>query len=591
MTNVKDSSPGMQRPLNDNSVQVQRSKLASESESIPPEKTAVDEQRPLNDNSVKVQRLKLASESESIPPEKTAVDEQRPLNDNSVQDQRSKLASESESIPPEKTAVDEQRPLNDNSVHDQRSKLASESESIPPGKTAEDEQRPLNDNSVKVQRLKLASESESIPPEKTAVDEQRPLNDNSVQDQRSKLASESESIPSERTDVDEQRPLDFKSVQVQRSSRASESESILPERTDVDELIKYDFRIDQKDIEHFGQCIECVKAIPVFSYDDIEIGDHITYNGRIYDHHAIVSAKFGNEKIKIIEATNSFSGAVFGIFPFGRKALIKESERSLDFTKDRIHVVVYKKRVFENIKVASRAKAICEAKGTTSKYDYHLLDNNCEHFATFCVTGKKFSLQNIKVELVARLFVLNGFVGLSDERKRNEFLHERKHICNKCYKLNEPLLNVSTRPITSADDVAPGDIIRYYYWNLLHDAVVLETEHSNKTSMKCRIAHYAFCGLFSHRTIKDEEVTLPFDGSQCVLEYKTTNFEVYETEKVIARARSRVGEQRFVFFSNDTSHFARWCKLPRIRRGFSGQSDICDQLTTMITMTSLAMKV
>ncbi|XP_052814903.1 uncharacterized protein LOC128241842 [Mya arenaria] len=264
-----------------------------------------------------------------------------------------------------------QRPPNDNSVQDQRSKLASESETIPPENTDVDEQRPLDFNTVQVQRSSRLSESESIPSERTAVDEQRPLDFKSVQDQRSSRASKSESILSERTNVDEQRPLDFNSVQVQRSSRASESESIPPERTDVDELIKYDFRIDQKDIEHFGQCIECVKAIPVFSYDDIEIGDHITYNGRIYDHHAIVSAKFGNEKIKIIEATNSFSGAVFGLFPFGRKALIKESERSLDFTKDRIHVVVYKKRVFENIKVASRAKAICKAKGKNSKYDYH----------------------------------------------------------------------------------------------------------------------------------------------------------------------------------------------------------------------------
>ncbi|WAR10134.1 hypothetical protein MAR_035210 [Mya arenaria] len=366
---------------------------------------------------------------------------------------------------------------------------------------------------IHVQRPKSASISESIPPERTAVDKQRPLDVNSVQVQRSSRASESESIPPERTAVDEQRPLDFNSVQVQRSSRASESESIPPERTNVDELIKYDFRIDQKDIEHFGQCIECVKAIPVFSYCDIEIS-HIT------------------EEFTII--MQFFSGAVFGLFPFGRKALIKESERSLEFTKDRIHVVVYKKRVFENIKVASRAKAICEAKGTTSKYDYHLLDNNCEHFATFCVTGKKFSLQ-----------VISG-TGC-------QALHERKHICNKCYKLNEPLLNVSTRPITSAGDVAPGDIIRYYYG--LHDGVVPETEHSNKTSMKCRIAHYAFCGFFSHRTIKDEEVTVPFDGSLCVHEYKTTDFEVYETEKP----------------------FERWCTLPRIRRGYSGQSDICDQ--------------
>ncbi|CAC5404219.1 unnamed protein product [Mytilus coruscus] len=44
-------------------------------------------------------------------------------------------------------------------------------------------------------------------------------------------------------------------------------------------------------------CLECVKPIPAFRRQEIKIGDHIKFHGRIYDHHAIVvNVKPSNEK-------------------------------------------------------------------------------------------------------------------------------------------------------------------------------------------------------------------------------------------------------------------------------------------------------
>lgn len=127
--------------------------------------------------------------------------------------------------------------------------------------------------------------------------------------------------------------------------------------------------------------------------------------------------------------------------------------------------------------------------------------------------------------------------------------------------MNEHLLSVDVIPITRADQVKAGDIIRYSYYNLWHDAVVLEMKRMKETYVICNIAHYAFCGIFSHRTIQAEDLKIAFDGKISKLEYEPPKYHVYPPKNVVERARRRLGEQQFVFFSNDSSHYARWCKL------------------------------
>lgn len=309
-------------------------------------------------------------------------------------------------------------------------------------------------------------------------------------------------------------------------------------------------------------CIECVKAIPVFSADDLEPGDHLILFGAVYDHHGIIVEKSEDgETFEIIEATNTWLGASSGASKFfGGKAAIKRSSKKFDFKKEKICVVVYRHR-YTKMQTIERAQNECCDEEKSKKYKYDLFGNNCEHFATFCVTGKKISVQVTKLKLTCRLFLSSGFVGISDELERNGKMYENKIICEDCFQMNKKLLGVEVKPIVNEKDIEKGDIIRYSYWNLWHEAVVLEKMKTTNSSVECKIAHYAFCGLFSFRTIKEENLLVQLKGQCLKLNYAPPAYDVYEPDKVVKRALKRIGEQSFVFFSNDSSHFARSCKL------------------------------
>ncbi|CAG2191039.1 unnamed protein product [Mytilus edulis] len=114
--------------------------------------------------------------------------------------------------------------------------------------------------------------------------------------------------------------------------------------------------------------------------------------------------------------------------------------------------------------------------------------------------------------------------------------------------------------IQNKNHVQIGEIIMYSYYNLWHCAVVLEIIETTEKEVRCKIAHYAFCGFWKHRTIQEDPLPIPLDGSMFVITY-SEEYNVYEPQEVVKRARSRIGEQLFAFFSNDSSQFARWCKL------------------------------
>lgn len=357
------------------------------------------------------------------------------------------------------------------------------------------------------------------------------------------------SVPSKITTVDKQ----------SEESKEPLKEEDEPNDTNPDKSDKTEQRAP-KDGE--VRCIECVKAIPVFLPNDIVAGDHVVFSGAVYDHHGIIISKLDDkETFEIIEATNTFSGAVLGVSKFfGGKAEIRCSFKKFDFDKEKICVVVYRHR-YSKQETIRRANGFYNSKEESVNYKYDLFDNNCEHFATFCVTGQKFSVQVSKFRLTWKLFWSSGFVGVSDELERNKREYANDIICNDCYEMNKRLLGVSIKPIESEEDVQKGDIIRFSYWNLWHDAVVLEVGKTSNRAIVCSIAHYAFCGPFSHRTIRDEWKEIQLNGRVLKLDYAPPHYDVYESEEVVERARRRIGEQLFVFFSNDSSHFARWCKL------------------------------
>ncbi|XP_052775677.1 uncharacterized protein LOC128213705 isoform X1 [Mya arenaria] len=349
------------------------------------------------------------------------------------------------------------------------------------------------------------------------------------------------------TNTLEQRPISMTSIRRNRKRDTGNTRGPVHTDSTGDEV---------KGSAEFEKCVECIKAVPVISHDEIDVGDHITFSRRMYDHHGIVTEKLGTKKIKIIEATKARAGAGSS---FWGKAFIEENLKTLDFVNDRINVVVYQNRVFTKAEVARRAKAYYLKQTETRDFNYNIFKNNCEHFATRCVTDKAFSIQVVKVRMV-------DFDGISDERMRNEKLFEMKYICGRCYEINKRLLCVSITPIKLVDDVKAGDVIRYLYYKLPHDAVVLETKGACKTSVRLTIVHYADFGFRRFRTIIEETITIRFDGSCRVLQYGPPQYEVFPPEKVVERAKSRIGEKCFVSFSNNSSHFSRWCKLPRKRR-------------------------
>ncbi|XP_063416048.1 uncharacterized protein LOC134697693 [Mytilus trossulus] len=270
-------------------------------------------------------------------------------------------------------------------------------------------------------------------------------------------------------------------------------------------------------ISEMSGCIECVKAIPVFSANEIQEGDHIVFAGTVYDHHAIVESKLPDKEFGIIEATNTIFGVTTGFF-LGKKALIGKSTKLFNFATQNLRVIAYRVRPFTQKATAQRARDFVAGDGTSGKYDYDILDNNCEHFATYCVTGRKFSIQVTKFRLTSSLFWKSGFIGISDESIRNVKQYEHGIICKPCFEINKQLFNVNVRPIEKAEDVQKGNIIRYSYWNLWHDAVILDVRDVEESHVTCFIAHYAFCGIFSHRTILREKLRVYFDGSFKILD-------------------------------------------------------------------------
>ncbi|XP_048741349.2 uncharacterized protein LOC125655199 isoform X2 [Ostrea edulis] len=355
---------------------------------------------------------------------------------------------------------------------------------------------------------------------------------------------------------------DVPEIKQTRNLSAAERKELTDEYKEADSIEE-----SSDDISEHGGCIECVKAIPVISGEEIEEGDHIVFAGAVYDHHGIVvSKRKGGNEIEIVEATNSISGATASIF-FGGKANVQRTIKTFNFITDQIRVVVYRKPRFSKQEIVCRAKKfINEADPNRKNFDYHLLGNNCEHFATFCVTGKRFSIQVRKFVMIASIFVRRGFRGISDEKLRNEKEFENNIICKKCYEVNKKLLGAKVTPILRHDDVNVGDVIRYSYWNLWHDAVVLRIVKKESKFVLCEIAHYCFRGPFSHREIIREELKIYFKGSVSVLHYEPPNYDVYDPEVVVHRAEQRMEEKCFVFFSNDSSHYARWCKLKLVRQ-------------------------
>ncbi|CAC5380920.1 unnamed protein product [Mytilus coruscus] len=98
---------------------------------------------------------------------------------------------------------------------------------------------------------------------------------------------------------------------------------------------------------------------------------------------------------------------------------------------------------------------------------------------------------------------------------------------------------VKALPVFSASEIKESDHIMFAGSVYDHHAIVVSI-------------------LSNDRTIIKEKIKVSFDGNFKIVGYDPS---IYDTRSVVKRALSRLGEQQFDFFTNDSSHFTRWCKL------------------------------
>ena len=312
-------------------------------------------------------------------------------------------------------------------------------------------------------------------------------------------------------------------------------------------------------------CIECIYEDPVTELSQIEPGQHILFQRAKYDHHAIVvetekSVNGNKTKLMVAHATNTSSGGVT-TFLLGRgKAELQIQSIDIDLDTDKIIIYRYRASVnpFPATEVVARARKEIE-QISKDGYKYNIFDNNCEHFATYCILGRKVSLQASKAKLTYKIWCKGGLKSISSEIDRNKALYESRLLCVLCFIRNKSLLEVPYTDIRNQIEVKPGDIINYNYYKLSHHAVVTQVKDRSPNVVNCSIVHYTF-SLLGDNTVQEEDFTIPLNGSVKLISYER-DFEVFERDVVVKRAQSRVGEQRFIYYVNDSQHLSQWCKI------------------------------
>jgi hypothetical protein len=108
------------------------------------------------------------------------------------------------------------------------------------------------------------------------------------------------------------------------------------------------------------------------------------------------------------------------------------------------------------------------------------------------------------------------------------------------------------------NNLSPGDVIRFRYCGLPHEAVLVRIAQAEDITLN--VIHYNYAGMFGTREIVNEEMVFKLsDENMHIHDYG--NVEVYERDEVVRRAEERVGEQKFNMVTNRSSHLAKWCKI------------------------------
>lgn len=117
--------------------------------------------------------------------------------------------------------------------------------------------------------------------------------------------------------------------------------------------------------------------------------------------------------------------------------------------------------------------------------------------------------------------------------------------------------------VTSLDQIDIGNVISQRIHGIKytsHTGIVTEVKSINdeKTKGFIRVVHYGSSALLRTREIVEEEIEVDVEQSDLyILDSKTPSFP---PDVVVSRARSRIGETKWDFFSNRSFHFTHWAK-------------------------------
>ncbi|XP_060572676.1 uncharacterized protein LOC132730717 [Ruditapes philippinarum] len=112
-------------------------------------------------------------------------------------------------------------------------------------------------------------------------------------------------------------------------------------------------------------------------------------------------------------------------------------------------------------------------------------------------------------------------------------------------------------------DIKPGDAILFPAKSFLKEAIVINVTigDSIQTSVgELDIIHYAFKNCMPPLTVKEETISIDLQKEKiCVRNYE--GYITYPPDKVIKRAKSRLGEQRHSICRTTSEDFVHWTKV------------------------------
>lgn len=276
----------------------------------------------------------------------------------------------------------------------------------------------------------------------------------------------------------------------------------------------------------------CVRQTRVNSLDELRIGDHLVFHRVLYDHHGIITQKGVEGYFQVIEAG---------------KANLKKSWKKVNFQRDNVSVVDYTQRLSHPQTASLAHDEYTKSKKVPKLYKYNLFTNNCEHFATYCATRNRYSLQvadfgsrSLPSYIQARLELL---------KKRGNTEQSTYYICIQCEN------------IENENDVKNGDIIEYFEKGIRHHAVVIDTIRPTSQTVHCSVAHCNSCDTLSGKKIKKEDIVITFNTLFYKLNFESSGCDIYEPAVVVRNTVEENFRKMAESLTDACSRFPIWCKL------------------------------